>query len=105
MKLNCRHRRFTVYKEGYCGLSSENCGALRWVWCKGIIFGILASITIAYSSYGIVYAWQKAEDRIMMEEIKQEQKWIAERMDYLDGRIAATDKTIIYYWKKYGRKR
>lgn len=102
--LRCKDRRSTIYGNGYCSRDGKDCGT-RWLWCKGIIVGILAAITIAYFSYGVVYAWQKAEDRIMMQEIRQEQKRIAERMDYLDGRIKATDKTIIYYWKKYGRGR
>lgn len=106
MKLNCQHRRFTVFKKGYCRLDSENCGFSRWAWCKGIIFGILSTITIAYFSYGVVYAWQRAEDRVSeIQEIKAAQEDIAYRLNFLEKQIEETDRTMVRYWKRYGRGR
>lgn len=63
--LLCDYRKKGWFKRQniYCRRDNENCTWLRWAWCKGVIFAILAVFTIAYFAYGVIGAWQNAEDR------------------------------------------
>ena len=62
--VRCKDRGNKLFSaREYCKKDNKNCGALRWVWCKGIILGIFMALALAYFFYGIVFAWQGAEDR------------------------------------------
>ena len=68
-----------------------------------IISGILAVIA-ALSFFYIITSILEMQNRLAME-TKEEQKEITERLDDLDIRLKAMDKTIVEHWKRYGKGR
>ena len=68
-----------------------------------IISGILAVIAALSFFYVITGVLERQNREIM--EIEKEQRKITERMDDLDNKIKATDKTIVEHWKRYGKGR
>lgn len=97
--LKCNHRG-NCYNNPYCTRDGGYCDTWRWAWCKGVILGIFMAISIAWFAYGIVFAWQYAEDRVdLRKKVEVNQIETERRMDELEVRIKAMDGTIIQHWK------
>ena len=89
-----------VYKNPYCKLYGGYCDTWRLLWCKHILFGVFMAFSIAFFAYGIVAAWQNAEDRVdLRKKVEANRIEVDRRMDALERRIKATDKTIVQHWK------
>ena len=74
----------------------------REVGMKETILDILIILALISIIFILITAW-RAEDRGT--EIKGEQARITERLDDLDNRLKAMDKTIVEHWKRYGKGR
>ena len=62
--------------------------------------GVFITLSIAFFAYGIVAAWQNAEDRVdLRKKVEVNQIETERRMDELEVRIKAMDGTIIQHWK------
>ena len=71
--LPCDYRKkgWFTHHAYYCYVSNKQCGLIHWAWCRGIIIGIFLMFAIVYFFYGIVFAWQTAEDRVERHRVQQ----------------------------------
>lgn len=70
------------------------------------------ALSLAYFAYGIIYAWQNAEDRVeRLKKIEHNKVADMQRLDVLEQMIvdeqkkgAARDQTVVNHWKDLDKK-
>ncbi|MEK9207770.1 MAG: hypothetical protein AAB922_04760 [Patescibacteria group bacterium] len=70
---------------------------------KEIVTDTLTAIILA-SLILIILAWSAGVEDKRIIETREEQARITERLDDLDSRLKATDKTIVEHWRQYGKE-
>ena len=98
--------RGAAYEKPYCKRDGDYCTTTRWMWCKGIVLAIFMALSIGWFAYGIVFAYNYADDRVEVRK-KIEDNRVAEmmRMDELEKRIMEGEKTIVSRWKRQEKKK
>lgn len=105
--------RGTVRDKPYCKRQGGFCTSWRFVRCKrDIFFGLFMALSIAYFAYGIIYAWQNAEDRVeRLKKIEHNKVADMQRLDVLEQMILdekkkgeARDQTVANHWKDLDKK-
>ena len=92
--------RGAVYQKPYCKRNGGYCDTWRWAWCKGVILGIFMALSIGWFAYGIVFAWQYAEDRVdVQRKLRENQVAATMRMNELESKLQEMDKTIVKKWQ------
>lgn len=89
-----REKGWFKHQNHYCNKRNARCSWLRWAWCKGIIFALLAAFAFIYFAYGIVQAWQNAEDRVA---IRQERVKQVAQMNTQLKQMARINLTVTAY--------
>lgn len=105
-KLTCKDRGRTALKRPYCKRYGDYCDIGRLLWCKrDILFGIFMALSIAFFAYGIIYAWQHAEDRVdVLKKVEYNRIAAEQRMDELEGLLNTYNDTNMRYWKWLAKK-
>lgn len=101
----CSHRKTDCLGWIHCRRDNQSCGALRLLWCKGLIGGLFVALAVAFFAYGIVYCWKNAEDRVeMQKKITASRIETEARMDDLERKLNAYNETNMRYWKFMAKK-
>lgn len=92
--------RGTVRDKSYCKRQGGFCTSWRLLWCKRDIgFAIFISLAIVFFTYGIIYAWQNAEDRVdVLKKVEANRIAAEERMDELELKLEGYNKTMVGHW-------
>lgn len=102
--MTCKDRG-TSFKKTYCKRTGDYCDNWRLLWCKGIIIYGFIALAIAFFSYGIVWAWQNAEDRVdLRKKVEHNRIQAEQRMDELEVLLNAYNETNMRYWKWLAKK-
>lgn len=98
--------RGTVRDKPYCKRQGGFCPSWRLLWCKRDIgFAIFISLAIVFFTYGIIYSWQNAEDRVdVLKKVEYNRIEAEQRMDELEGLLNAYNETNMRYWKWVAKK-
>lgn len=98
--------RGTVHNKPYCKRHGDYCDTWRLLWCKRDIgFAIFIGLAISFFAYGIVYAWQNAEDRVdVLKKVERNRIAAEQRMDELEIKLNSYNETNLRYWKWLAKK-
>lgn len=98
--------RGTAYKRPYCKRHGDYCDTWRLLWCKRDVFvAVFFSLAFAFFAYGIIYAWQHAEDRVdVLKKVERNRIAAEQRMDELELKLNSYTETNMRHWKWLAKK-